>query len=360
MTTTSVSPDARRIWRAARAPVLIVVVLLAVGIVSVLVRDGGTGVVLGPESTEPAGGQALARLLERQGVDVVPAYRATRAAGATLLVTRPGLVRPSRLRSLAAEAEEVVLVAPDAKALRAVRAGVVTTGGLNVTSRSPGCGLPAARAAGTVTVGGRAYRGEQTCYGGALARDGDVTVLGEAGPLTNDRLADDGNAALGMRLLGQHDRLVWYVPSPGDPALRGGEQSLYDLLPRGWVFGAVQVGIAVVLFALWRARRLGPVVTEPLPVVVRAAETVEGRARLYRRAGAAGHAADALRAASLGRLLPRLGLGADATPDAVLAAIANRTGRDARSVLYGPPPAGDDALVRLANDLDALEREVGR
>ena len=47
----------------------------------------------------------------------------------------------------------------------------------------------------------------------------------------------------------------------------------------------------MLLLALWRARRLGPVVAEPLPVVVRAAETVEGRARLYRRGGARGQAA---------------------------------------------------------------------
>jgi hypothetical protein len=41
--------------------------------------------------------------------------------------------------------------------------------------------------------------------------------------------------------------------------------------------------------------------------------------------------------------------------------VAARTGRPATEVealLYGPSPADDAALVRLADDLDALIREV--
>jgi hypothetical protein len=117
----------------------------------------------------------------------------------------------------------------------------------------------------------------------------------------------------------------------------------------------LQLAIAVALLALWRARRLGPVVTEPLPVVVRAAETVEGRALLYRRAGAADHAGEALRQATRDRLGDLLG-----TPDLV-AEIARRTGRhDTETLLYGPPPAGEAELVALADALDALENEVSR
>ena len=123
--------------------------------------------------------------------------------------------------------------------------------------------------------------------------------------------------------------------------------------------------VAVLLLALWRARRLGPVVAEPLPVVVRAAETVEGRARLYRRAGARGTAAEALRAGV------RRPAGARARPAAprrsrrpwsTAVAGTHRPDRAPRSaaLLYGAAPADDAALVRLADDLDALEREVRR
>ena len=108
-----------------------------------------------------------------------------------------------------------------------------------------------------------------------------VTVLGAPEPLMNEHLDEEGNAALALNLLGADDRLVWYRPTietaPGD------ETSFTALLP-DWVEPAVwQLGIAAAIAAIWRARRLGRLVPEPLPVVVPASETVYGRARLYRR-----------------------------------------------------------------------------
>ena len=72
----------------------------------------------------------------------------------------------------------------------------------------------------------------------------------------------------------------------------------------------------MLLVALWRGRRIGPLVAEELPVVVRASETVEGRGRLYRSRRARDRAAQALRTATLQRMLPRLGLGADTSAPA--------------------------------------------
>jgi hypothetical protein len=118
----------------------------------------------------------------------------------------------------------------------------------------------------------------------------------------------------------------------------------------------------------WRARRLGRVVTEPLPVTVRAAEAVEGRARLYRRARARGHAADVLREATRARIAGLVGntaaTSASGTARAVLVtAVAARTGRPAVQVdelLYGPAPVDDSAMIELARALDACEAEVRR
>jgi hypothetical protein len=124
-----------------------------------------------------------------------------------------------------------------------------------------------------------------------------------------------------------------------------------------------QLGVALALTALWRARRLGPLVTERLPVIVRASETVEGHARLYQSRRARDRVAATLRAAAAGRLLPAVGLPAGAAPGAVTAALAARSALDeARlaNLLYGAVPASDAALVTLAAELDALEEEVLR
>jgi hypothetical protein len=96
-------------------------------------------------------------------------------------------------------------------------------------------------------------------------------------------------------------------------------------------------------------------------VVVRASETVEGRGRLYRSRRARDRAAQALRTATLQRLLPRLGLGVDAQLPAVVQAIAARNRSDPemlRHILFGPPPTTDADLVQLTHALDDVERQV--
>jgi Zn-dependent protease len=124
---------------------------------------------------------------------------------------------------------------------------------------------------------------------------------------------------------------------------------------------ALQLGVAVLLAALWRSRRLGPLVPEPLPVVVRASETAEGHAGLYRSRRARGRAAAALRTALLNRTLPALGLPPDAGAADVVAAFSARSGSGQdriEAMLFGPAPRDDTALVALADELDALEKEV--
>jgi hypothetical protein len=190
-----------------------------------------------------------------------------------------------------------------------------------------------------------------------------ITVLGTGNALTNGSLAHLGNAALALNLLGSNSRVVWLVPSAGLGAglPSSGQQSVLSLVPLPAYLVAIQLGIAAVLTALWRVRRLGPLVPEPLPVVVRASETVEGHAGLYRSRRARGRAADALRAAMLARTLPALGLAPDAGPGEVVAAFSARSGSgQARieAMLFGPAPGDDAALVALADDLDALESEV--
>jgi hypothetical protein len=122
-----------------------------------------------------------------------------------------------------------------------------------------------------------------------------------------------------------------------------------------------QIALAVLLLTLWRARRLGPPVTEPLPVTVRSAETVLGRGRLYQRARARGPALDILRAATRARLAALLKLPPGADAAAVAAAVAARTGRDPaelEELLAGPAPEDDEDLVRMARDLETLPHAV--
>ncbi|MDD7964618.1 DUF4350 domain-containing protein [Actinomycetospora lemnae] len=361
-----------------RGPVLVVAAVLLGALVIALLgaapRTGG----LDPEAASPEGSMALARLLEGQGVRVEPVAdldAATAARGRTVFVTFPERMSTRQRETLAAAGADLVLVRPDERSLAALAPAVRTELLALPEPTDPACGLPAAVRAGPVDLVGAAYATDdpaaQRCYPveepvGASSlvavrdRGRTVTVVGDAAPFTNDVLDEQGNAALALNLLGAHPDLLWYLPVP-PPAEPGQERSTTELLPSGWVWGPVQLLVAGLAVALWRGRRLGPVVTEDLPVVVPAGETVRGRARLYRRAGARDRAAAALRGDAVRDLAARLGVPRGAGTRAVVDAVAARTGRpvgEVGAVLDGPVPADDPALVTLAGDLDALRRGV--
>ena len=94
---------------------------------------------------------------------------------------------------------------------------------------------------------------------------------------------------------------------------------------------------------------------------MRANETMEGRARLYGRSDARGHAARALRIGTLGRLADRLGLPRAAAVDEVVSATDAVTGhgrRELEALLGEHEPGSDAALMRLSDQLQSLEHDV--
>jgi hypothetical protein len=96
---------------------------------------------------------------------------------------------------------------------------------------------------------------------------------------------------------------------------------------------------------------------------VRANETMEGRARLYERAGSREHALDSLRIGAIARLAKLCGLPRRGTLDEVIDAVAALTGRtrdELSTLLVDRIPANDGDLVQLSDDLLLLEAELTR
>ncbi|MGF1432554.1 DUF4350 domain-containing protein, partial [Kitasatospora sp. LaBMicrA B282] len=334
--TTSLTPTLRRLWHRSRWFLASAAVLLVTGLLLAGLGNTTDYPSLDPRSADPDGTKAIVQLLRDQGitVDVTadPAVLTRPGGDDTVLVPLPDLLGPDRLAALAgADHRRLVLISPGDGALFQLAPGVhagTTAGGLPTVltsaSTAPGCDLPEAQRAGSAELGGQLYQVEEgTDALGCYPRDGfpalarttslagtDVIVVGSGRFLTNQRLAHDGNAALALGLLGAHPHLTWLLPDYQAQATAAGPapKSLTQLIPTGWHWAGVQLAIAVVLTALWRARRLGPVVEEQLPVVVRAAETTEGRARLYQKAKARGRAADALRRAARHRVAAVLGV----------------------------------------------------
>ena len=193
--------------------------------------------------------------------------------------------------------------------------------------------------------------------------DGTTRIVVEGARLfSNAYLADDGNAALGLALLGQTERVVWYVPSFGDTDIEGEMPDTLGSLTPGWVTPAILLlMIAGLAAALWRGQRFGPLVAETLPVTVRASETMHGRARLTAKAGDAAHASEAIRDGSRRRLARRLGLAVNATAEEIADSASDRL-RIPRGTLHdllsGPSPTDDPSLIDLARRLQELESAV--
>ena len=373
-TATTIAVRQRRSWWGALLALAAVCVVAAVGSYLTAPRPGGR---MDPASTGPDGAHALVTLLRDRGVTVVVANSIGDAENAahpgTLLLFAQSqrVTSESLLQRLAATRSDLLLVEPTSHARAALAPGIRTSGA-SVHGTQPNCALREANRAGSVDFGpSNTFRaaGDRTvtsCYGGALVRyrDGDrtVTVVGSTDFMTNGGLLQAGNAALAMNLAGVHPRVVWYAPQriEGESS---GSTTIFELIPDNVIWMVGQLWLAVLLIALWQGRRIGPLVAEELPVVVRASETVEGRGRLYRSRRARDRAAQALRAATLQRLLPRLGLSTDTSAPAVAIAVAQRSAFHAESVqhiVFGPSPASDADLVQLAHALDDIERQVAQ
>ncbi|MFD6028450.1 DUF4350 domain-containing protein [Streptomyces griseoluteus] len=389
--TTSSALTARQVWTRNRGIALAVVLLLAGAVAIAVIRSQTKHGELDPRSADPRGSRAVAELLADRRVTtrVVTTLDAAREAvgpDTTLVVAVPDLLthrQQTRLaEATASSGGRTVLVAPGDWSVGRLAPGVTASPVTTLeTTLDPSCTLPAARRAGSAETGGIRYRTNaddaDACYPSegrptllrlpATSGTGDTVLLGAPDILLNNRLDKQGNASLALQLLGSRPHLVWYLPSLADSAAADtGRKSLFDLLPSGWLWGTLQLFVAAVLAAFWRGRRFGPLVPERLPVVIRASETTEGRARLYRKADARDRASAALRSTARTRLAPLVGVPAARahTPEALLPALSARlpdNGEQAlHSILFGAPPRDDAALIALTDRLDALEREVRR
>lgn len=358
---------------------------------SIVAVLGSVTVVQSPANTDtatlsarnpaPDGAMAAAEILRRHSVTVTESDSFTTTSSllagqrraTVLLYDRNGYLDSAQLHSLLLSAARVVVVVPGLRTLTGLsreihHAGVVPNG---TSTLEAGCGQADPVAAGRVSgQGAFLYTGaEVTCYrpssndGGmyAASADGRLVVLGSTALLSNDLLQVEGNAALALRTLGPTQDLVWYLPGLGDVANDGTPPTLDELAPPWVGFLGLWFAVVALLAVLWRGRRFGPLVFEPLPVVVKAVETAEGRARLYQDSRAVGQAADNLRAGTLTRFAKHFRLGPEAGADAVIDAVSRKVGRPAhelRMLLLDRRPRTEPELVQWAQSIETLEQEA--
>ncbi|MFW0788048.1 DUF4350 domain-containing protein [Gordonia sp. CPCC 205333] len=349
---------------------------------------------LDPKNPGNGGAQALARVIASHGVDVEIVRSQTQLldadrpdANTTVVVAGAdplSTYTADKLREQVRGAARLVLLDPKASTLSALSLPVTSDWGSTsiTTSVRAGCDVFGIAASDMMTASPSAYTPTvpytptTSCFKTSPDADGtgasNVLVLQAISPLpevvvasgeqfTNAQITRLDNAGVAVRMLGGHDRLLWYIPSDKDipPSQSTGPSDI----PRA-IGPLIALSFVALLAAMfWRGRRFGKLVVEPLPAVVKAIETTQARGRLYHRAGDAARAASRLRDHTIRRITKSLGLPAQSELGDVIDSAATASGSDRGyliALLDGPLPTTEDQLLQFANDLSRIEEEVHR
>lgn len=363
----------------ARRSTVVAIALAGVVVVGLvwLVRPTGSGTSLDPRGTDAVGTAAMLRLVEQLGAEVdiaaeVPADDQTR----TLVVLADRLDDTVRDRVLGRvrDGDRLVLFDPTSPLNPVPITQQLVTDTFGVLGRAPDCPL----------LDGIADRVESarwvvldpgpdataSCFsvadGWGLAVQplgrGEVAVTGAVDALVNRTIGEADHAALAAALLAPEGAgrvtVLW-------DATIGGDTALLDLLPRRVVVALWLLGAAAVVYALGRARRLGPPVPERLPVRVPASELALAIGELL---GAHGHrdaAASRLRADLRREVARAVHAPADTPPDVLVELVAERAATDLdvdglRVALLDAPVRDDDTLVAVTAALARVRARVRR
>ncbi|WP_026460057.1 DUF4350 domain-containing protein [Schaalia suimastitidis] len=332
-----------------------------------------------PYSANNAGGngaQALARVLQDHGVKVTVAQNGLHAQklgqeGATVAV-----VLPSRMSAEVTDAMEalpsVVYIGVETLYTTEIEGKVTpqATWLQDGHPLQPSCHSSAATKAEMISPRGYGVTLSDSTWTGCFPLESGVyayaerdtgglwrAVIGDSKLVTNDFIAEHGNAALAINALGRTQHVAWFIPSFSDDMTDPPDFSPTFLNP--WI--VVLTG-ATLLLAVAYGRRLGRLVHEDLATPVPAAETVIGKGRLLKSSRDYAHTAQLLRHESADRLCRRLGLSRTSTAEELHRAL---TGRGLNpewtyQTLWGNPPQTKAELYALSNALSEIEKSLTR
>lgn len=358
-------------------------------------------------NTDLDGYAAVASVLEDEGVNIHRAYSAeaareliTEHPEAGVVVMMRDVVPEERfvteLEAIHDIGREVLWISGDPQLLEITLGGtagpsipVGAAGTAQAIEAGEACEIPAARTAETIQSPGTSWvpesatgqdcfpvsgedAGEDQATGHVLTQTPQGLVFTAPEAFTNQHIVEEGNAALALGLLAGTDaaaqsggdgsgELIWYTPSGADAVGSEDWASPLDFLP-DWLWPLMGWLLICAVIAMFAAgRRVGPVVTEPMPVSVPAAESAEGRGRLYQQANATAAAAQSIRSAHLLRLARLLRLGRAPHVQTIAEAASRATGRTTKEIaelLQTPAISSNPELVAYAQAMTQLEADV--
>lgn len=199
----------------------------------------------------------------------------------------------------------------------------------------------------------------ETADAGRNGDAGEVVVLGDPLGLSNATIQLEPDMARLVGLLLPDDARGRVVVAVGDAPLPAPTRPV-GALPDNLVAAMWIAGLATLLYALGRARRHGPVVSETPPVQVPASELAAGIAELLQRHGRVEHAAGRVRDALRTELASLLG-GGDDDPAVLVVVTTAATGLDhdvVAAAVGTTPVTTTDGLVATTRAATRVRRAL--
>ena len=351
--------------------------LVVAGLVVVAVVAGApsnpAGEPLDPSSTSGTGTKALVELLESfdATVDTSASEPTDETEVAVLFVDTLDEAHTASLEAWV-RSGGTLLVADPFSSFSPQVDGPTGAFGVAPPLDADTCDIPSLQDAARIDPGASVRydvdAGTPSCFGdGSVAYvvsraegDGRVIAMGGTDLFTNTYLDQADNAVVITRLLvpeaGTHVALLSRGSGDGSS-----DRSLTDVLNLGVRLALVQLFVSFVVYAWFRARRLGRPVLETQPVEIAGSELVLAVGQLLQQTKRPQHAAYLLRSDARRRLAERLGLAPDVPIDVLVDAVVGRTHLEPDEVwaaLGDGQVDADDALLELAQNLEEVRQEV--
>lgn len=351
-------------------PIVVLATVLLVVAVVVLVAPSRTdgGRYLDPESPQPGGTKALVSLLEGLGAQVEQAEQLPLVDHDVALVLEDAL-DDAGLDAMDAWVNDGgrLVVADPSSPLNPFSATVDPEPD---EFEDRNCSVAAFSEAETMTGTFEELRADGAsvaCFGDGSEGQvvigprgaGVVVVIGGPEPFTNEYIDDEDNAVLAVALLAPREGTR--VALVGAARVGEGDETIGDLLGDRVRRAMLQLVLGFLVYALWRARRLGAPVSESLPVELPASELVRSMGKLLQRGETRAQVGRLLNDDMRRRLARRLDLAAGLSAQQVAVIAASRTGiavERFRAVLIPTPLDTDRDLVALGVAIEQIDQEV--
>lgn len=345
-----------RFWLVLAAAVVLATLIIGGG--------GGDGPPYDPRSVNPDGARGVVESLERLGavVDLDEAVPSPDASTALLLEDRLSLTDREDIEAWVRAGGVLVVAEPDSD-LAARRVGVATA-----IQRRGTCTIDALAGVQELAARGALLDafGTDSCFGDGnrafivaeTVGQGSIVTVGSPDIFINRELGQDDAAVVALALLAptRNERVAFIGPSLVD----FGEEGLDQLVAPRVVNAILQLLAAFLLFALYRSRRLGGVVAEPVPVRIDGSELVLKAGLLSQRAKDPASAAKILQDHVTQRARRLLSIAPDVSDEVVAERVAARTGFSGDDVLQAltAPVSSDQQLAAVSHRLTELDMQL--